>query len=80
MGGGAKIGPDLRGVTKRHPDAWLTRWLLDTERMQKSDPAAKGLVAKYKMPMPNPGLKAGEVREILKFFHWSDRLDGVAKN
>ncbi|HZE10204.1 MAG TPA: multicopper oxidase domain-containing protein [Burkholderiales bacterium] len=80
IGGGAKTGPDLQGVTRRHADAWLTKWLLETEKMQKSDPAAKQLVAKYKMPMPNPGLKAVEVRDILKFFHWSDQREGLAKN
>jgi hypothetical protein len=67
-------------VTQRHADAWLTRWLLDTEKMQHSDPEAKGLVAKYRMPMPNPGLKATEVRDLLKFFHWSDQREGLAKN
>jgi nitrite reductase (NO-forming) len=80
MGGGAKTGPDLQGVTQRHADAWLTKWLLETEKMQKSDPTAKQLVSKYKMPMPNPGLKAIEVRDILKFFHWSDQREGLAKN
>jgi nitrite reductase (NO-forming) len=80
IGGGAKVGPDLQGVTKRRADAWLTRWLLDTEKMQQSDPEAKGLVAKYRMPMPNPGLKAAEVRDLLKFFHWSDQREGLAKN
>jgi nitrite reductase (NO-forming) len=72
MGGGKKIGPDLQGVTKRHPDSWLTRWLLDTEKMQRIDAVAKDLVEKYGMPMPNPGLKAAEVNDLLKFFHWSD--------
>src|SRR5262245_29082267 len=43
MGGGDKVGPDLHGVTKRRADAWLTRWLLDTENMQKTDPAGKAL-------------------------------------
>jgi nitrite reductase (NO-forming) len=80
IGGGTKIGPDLQGVTRRHADAWLTRWLLETEKMQKSDPAAKQLVTKYRMPMPNPGLKSGEVRDLLKFFHWRDQREGLAKN
>jgi mono/diheme cytochrome c family protein len=80
VGGGDKIGPDLRGVTRRHPDEWLTRWLLETDRMQKSDPAAKALLAKYKTPMPNLGLRAEEVRDILMFLHSSDKRDGFAKN
>jgi hypothetical protein len=32
------------------------------------------------MPMPNPGLKRDEVRQLLKFFHWSDQHEGLAKN
>jgi nitrite reductase (NO-forming) len=80
VGGGAKVGPDLQGVTQRRADPWLTRWLLDTEKMQKSDPAAKQLVAKYRMPMPNPGLKQDEVRQILKFLHWSDQRESLSKN
>jgi nitrite reductase (NO-forming) len=73
VGGGDKIGPDLLGATKRRSDAWLTTWLLDTEKMQKSDATARDLVAKYKMPMPNPGLKRIEVQRILKYLHWSDQ-------
>ena len=79
MGAGDKIGPDLKGVTRRRADQWLTWWLLETDRMQKSDPVAKALLEKYKTPMPNLGLKAAEVRELLKFMHWSDQ-NGLAKN
>jgi mono/diheme cytochrome c family protein len=79
LGAGDKIGPDLKGVTRRRPDQWLTWWLLETDRMQKSDPVAKALLEKYKTPMPNLGLKAAEVRELLKFLHWSDQ-NGLAKN
>ena len=79
LGMGDKIGPDLKGVTRRHPDQWLTWWLLETDRMQKTDPAAKALLARYKTPMPNLGLKPAEVRELLRFLHWSDR-NGLAKN
>jgi mono/diheme cytochrome c family protein len=79
LGAGDKIGPDLKGVTRRHPDQWLTWWLLETDRMQKTDPEAKALLAKYKTPMPNLGLKPAEVRELLEFLHRSDH-DGLAKN
>jgi mono/diheme cytochrome c family protein len=79
LGAGDKIGPDLKGVTSRHPDQWLTWWLLETDRMQKTDPVAKALLAKYKTPMPNLGLKAAEARELIRFLHWSDK-NGLAKN
>jgi nitrite reductase (NO-forming) len=75
VGNGDKIGPDLNGVTKRHSDKWLTSWLLTTEKMQNSDPAAKELLAKYKVPMPNPGLNRSEVRQIVKYFSWNDQKD-----
>ena len=48
--------------------------------MQKNDPDAKALVAKYKVPMPNPGLSRDEVQQILKYFHWSDRHDALARH
>jgi nitrite reductase (NO-forming) len=73
VGGGDKVGPDLLGATRRHADAWLTSWLLDTEKMQKNDAAARELLAKYKVPMPNPGLKRAEAAQILKYLHWSDQ-------
>jgi len=79
MGAGDKIGPDLKGVTRRRADQWLTWWLLETDRMQKSDPAAKALLEKYKTPMPNLALKPAEVRQLLRFLHWSDQ-NGLAKN
>lgn len=79
IGAGDKIGPDLKGVTRRHADQWLTWWLLETDRMQKTDPDAKALLAKYKTPMPDLGLKPAEARELLQFLHWSDR-SGLAKN
>jgi len=75
VGGGDKMGPDLLGVTRRHADLWLTNWLLAPEKMQKTDAAAKALLAKYKVPMPNPGLNRNEVRQVVKYFHWIDRQD-----
>jgi mono/diheme cytochrome c family protein len=79
IGAGDKIGPDLKGATRRHDDKWLTWWLLETDRMQKTDPAAKALLAKYRTSMPNLALKPSEVRELLQFLHWSDG-NGLAKN
>jgi mono/diheme cytochrome c family protein len=79
IGAGDKIGPDLKGVTRRRADQWLTWWLLETDRMQKTDPDAKALLAKYRTPMPNLGLKPAEARELLQFLHWNDH-NGLAKN
>ena len=72
IGGGDKVGPDLYGVTKRHDNAWLTRWLKSPERMLQSDPTAKALLEKYKLPMPNQGLSDEEIRQYLAYFKWAD--------
>jgi nitrite reductase (NO-forming) len=76
LGSGDKIGPDLGAVTRRRTEAWLIRWLLETDTMLETDPAAKEMLAKYKTSMPNQGLTPAEARQILRFFQWSDRNHG----
>ncbi|HEX3061839.1 MAG TPA: multicopper oxidase domain-containing protein [Usitatibacter sp.] len=72
IGGGDKVGPDLYGVTKRRDAAWLGRWLKNPEPMVKSDPVAKQLLEKYKIPMPNQNLSEAEIREYIEYFQWAD--------
>ncbi len=72
IAGGDKVGPDLYGVTKRRDDAWLARWLKDPDAMLKSDAAAKQMLDKYKIPMPNQGLNDADIREYVAYFKWAD--------
>lgn len=72
IGGGDRMGPDLFGVTKRQDEAWLTRWLKSPEQMLQSDPTAKALLAKYKVPMPNQGLSDSDIKDYIAYFKWSD--------
>jgi nitrite reductase (NO-forming) len=72
IGGGDKLGPDLYNVTKRQSDAWLTRWLKSPEDMLKTDPDAKKLLEKYKVPMPNQNLTDKDIKEFIAYFKWSD--------
>jgi hypothetical protein len=37
-------------------------------------------ISSISMPMPNPFLKAAEAHDLLKYFHWSDQREGLAKN
>jgi nitrite reductase (NO-forming) len=69
---GDKLGPDLYGVTKHRDDAWLTRWLKSPEQMLQSDPHAKAMLDKYKVPMPNQGLSDQEIKQYLAYFKWAD--------
>jgi nitrite reductase (NO-forming) len=72
IAGGDKMGPDLFGVTKRRDDAWLTRWLKNPDEMLKADGAAKEMLAKYKVPMPNQNLSEAEIKEYVAYFKWAD--------
>jgi nitrite reductase (NO-forming) len=72
VAGGERMGPDLFGVTKRRDSAWLTRWLKSPEQMLQSDPAAKAMLEKYKVPMPNQGLSDNEIAQYLAYFKWAD--------
>jgi nitrite reductase (NO-forming) len=72
IAGGDRLGPDLYGVTKRRDAAWLTRWLKTPEQMLQSDPIAREMLDKYKVPMPNQGLSDAEVKDYLAYFRWAD--------
>jgi nitrite reductase (NO-forming) len=73
IAGGDKLGPDLHGVTKHHDDAWLTRWLKSPEQMLQTDPMAKAMLDRYKVPMPNQGLSDEEIKQYLAYFKWADQ-------
>ena len=72
IAGGDKLGPDLYEVSKRRNDAWLARWLKSPEAMLQSDPDAKAMLDKYKVPMPNQNLSDEEIREFIAYFKWAD--------
>ena len=72
VGGGDKLGPDVYGVTRRREESWLVRWMKNPEKMLETDPVAKEMLARYKVPMPNQNLSEGEVREYIAYFKWAD--------
>jgi nitrite reductase (NO-forming) len=79
-GEGKKLGPDMLGVTRRHNDQWLARWLKSPEQMIATDATAKALLQKYNnVPMPNQNLSDAEIREFLKYFRFIDASAPKAK-
>ncbi len=76
IGGGDKIGPDLKGVTHRRDAAWLTRYVAQPEKMlAEGDPIATGLFRQYKqVRMPNVELGTDDVAAVLSFI--AARSDG----
>jgi nitrite reductase (NO-forming) len=72
ISGGDKLGPDLYNVTKRHDEAWLKSWLKNPDAMLKTDAAAKQMLDKYKIPMPNQNLTDAQISEFIAYFRWAD--------
>ncbi len=68
IGGGASVGPDLKGVTTLRTTDWLTRWLTDPPGMvAQKDPTAVQLLQQYQTQMPNLGLAPGDISALLDY-------------
>jgi len=69
IGGGAKVGPDLRGITNLRPENWLSDFISNPEKMfQSGDPYANNLLSKFGgVRMPALGLSEQQVSEILDY-------------
>jgi mono/diheme cytochrome c family protein len=68
IGGGRKVGPDLKGITEERQRDWLEAFISDPEKMFNSkDPIAIGLLNEYKIKMPVLGLPKDDVSAVLDF-------------
>jgi protein SCO1 len=69
VGRGDRTGPDLRGVTTRRSRDWLTRYIMEPEKMRaKQDPVAVSLAAKYPtVRMPNLGLSELDTGDVIAY-------------
>lgn len=69
IGGGKRVGPDLKGVTEEKDRDWLMRWIANPDAMLKAgDPTAKKIFEEYnRVPMPNLGLSTEEVAAVLAY-------------
>ena len=69
LGDGAKIGPDLSGVTATRSRAWLASYITDPQAMlQRGDPIAKALSAKYgAVSMPTLQLTDQQVQDVIQY-------------
>ena len=68
LGDGARMGPDLAGVTLRRPSAWLLRWIDSPSAVVKTDTAAAALVRQWGgWVMPDLDLTGAEILDIVDF-------------
>ncbi|OFY64286.1 MAG: hypothetical protein A3H98_13605 [Bacteroidetes bacterium RIFCSPLOWO2_02_FULL_36_8] len=69
LGDGELIGPDLSGVTQRHPEPWLMEFIRSSSTMiKKGDAAAVAIFEKYsKKEMPDPKIADNEITEVITY-------------
>ena len=82
IGGGKLVGPDLKGVTERRDEAWLIKFILNSQELiSAGDPVAVQVFEENnKIPMPpNPQLTEEQVKDILLYIANDGKLaEGAA--
>lgn len=69
-------GPGFQGVTSRHSDSWLDKWIQNPKAVIESgDPDAKKLKEKFNITMPTIKALADEKtrREVIDFLKENDK-------
>jgi len=68
VGRGVVVGPDLSGVTARHPPEWLHGFIRSSQGMvKKGDEVAKTLFGKFGKVMPDHDFSDEQIDTLLKF-------------
>jgi mono/diheme cytochrome c family protein len=69
FGKGDRVGPDLKGVSGRHPRPWLIAWIRSSEsQIRLGDPVAEALFRKYRQQrMPDHDLSDAQVAALLDY-------------
>jgi mono/diheme cytochrome c family protein len=68
IGGGRKVGPDLKGITEERHRDWIEAFISNPEKVFASkDSIALGLLKEYKIKMPGLGLSKEDVSAVLDF-------------
>ena len=67
-----KLGPALKGVTKKRTPEWILNLMLNTEEMFEKDQDALALKDKYESMMVSVGLNEQEAKSILEYLRQED--------
>lgn len=69
LGADRLVGPGLKGVNERRPEAWLVSWIRNSQKVVESgDKYAVDLFNAYnKTPMPPYDFSDEEIKSILKY-------------
>jgi len=68
VGGGRRVGPDLKGVSGRRSEEWIIKFVQSSQAMiAAGDPEAAKLLDEYKIQMPDQTLTAAEVKSVIEY-------------
>ena len=71
IGGGKRVGPDLKGITSQRPHSFLVSFITAPDKVIASgDPTAAQLVKEYGVPMPNLGVTTQQAGQLLAYIQF----------
>lgn len=81
IGGGKLVGPDLKGITEKMDEAWLIKFIQNSQAMVKAgDPEAVKIFEEYhKIPMPAHNLTDEQVKDILLYIKNGGKVAGASE-
>lgn len=76
------IGPPLKGISQRHKEDWLLKWIKNSQAVVKSgDPYAVKIFAEYnKVVMTSFSLKDDEIKAILAYVQKAEKEVAAGPN
>lgn len=80
IGGGRKVGPDLKGVTQKRKPDWIVKFVQSSKDFIASgDPDAIAIFNEFgKIPMPSHNLSSAEILAIMNFIASGGEAGGTA--
>lgn len=81
IGGGKLVGPDLKGVTEKRDEAWLIKFIQNSQALIAAgdETAVKVFNENNKIPMPAHKLSDDQVKGILKYIAAGGKLPADAE-
>ena len=82
IGKGYLVGPDLKGVTTKHTEDWLLKWIKSSQSMVKSkDPQALALYNQNnQIVMPDQPFSDEQIKALLDFIKTGNGADAIAND
>ncbi len=75
IGKGKLVGPDLKGVSTRHDEAWMLKWVKSSTAMIKSGDAdaVKLFNDNAKLVMPDQTLNDAQIKSVIAFINEKEK-------